>query len=608
MNLTLNNLKTIGTIRRLNEHANLSSKSLEKITSGKSINIAADNASGLGININMNKTLLSQKQYIDNIQDGISMLVTADRAIDSLHSQVQRIRKLTIQAGNETLTSEDRQHIQLEINELIQEINRFAQTANYNQINLLRRIFQEDLSVIGDTETGIASLDVTENFNKPIGEYRLEVFEAGPLNPQIDISQINTTEETALDLTPSDPSDEVFQDLKGTIGGVFGQKFVANEQNISSVEFKIRNHTGNITVELYSDTPESHLLATKSKALNIVGEEWVKFDFTNGTNNPINLNKDENYFISIISDDPNFDIALQDPADPQYANGYIYREGFDHYNDTSLAMKVNAIVPQLDWEDDVTVADGINAVAGTITMVSDGGDNWTVTHLLENGVEDVFNYVAGNVFDENGIQFNLKENPFLSVGDTISFEIYREASFEGGPRVRVGANSTSILRDNLGNELVVTFGDEVTTGVDDINVRFKDFETVKFHVADNSIIDTGLPALFSPADLQINDIDVVNFENIGASLQKLDNALNVIHRKTTELGSVIKRFENMINLDTTSNINLSKVISNLQDTDYYSEITNFFNKDLLVKSSSYLNEKSFDSNNQVKNLLNTVLG
>ena len=113
------------------------SKSLEKLSSGLRINRAADDAAGLVISEKMRAQIKGLDQARRNAQDGISMVQTAEGALSETHSILQRMRELSVQAANDTYTSNDRLAIQQEIDQLKDEVNRIATSTEFNTKKLL---------------------------------------------------------------------------------------------------------------------------------------------------------------------------------------------------------------------------------------------------------------------------------------------------------------------------------------------------------------------------------------------------------------------------------------------------------------------------------------
>jgi len=131
------NITALNAYRQLSVNNIGVNKSLEKLSSGMRINRAGDDAAGLAISEKMRGQIRGLNQAVRNAQDAISMIQTAEGALNEVHSILQRMRELAIQAGNDTNTDSDRAEIQKEINQLTSEINRIANTTEFNTQKLL---------------------------------------------------------------------------------------------------------------------------------------------------------------------------------------------------------------------------------------------------------------------------------------------------------------------------------------------------------------------------------------------------------------------------------------------------------------------------------------
>ena len=112
-------------------------KSLLRISSGYRINSAADDAAGLAISEKMRAQIRGLNMASKNIQDGISLVQTAEGALNETHAMIQRMRELAVQAASDTLTDADRANIDLEFQELKKEITRTATNTDFNTKKLL---------------------------------------------------------------------------------------------------------------------------------------------------------------------------------------------------------------------------------------------------------------------------------------------------------------------------------------------------------------------------------------------------------------------------------------------------------------------------------------
>jgi len=131
------NIAALNTYRQLNSASNAQGKSMEKLSSGLRINRAGDDAAGLAISEKMRGQIRGLDQASRNSQDGISMIQTAEGALNETHDILQRMRELAVQSANDTNTNDDRKQIQGEVDQLAKEITRISNTTEFNTQNLL---------------------------------------------------------------------------------------------------------------------------------------------------------------------------------------------------------------------------------------------------------------------------------------------------------------------------------------------------------------------------------------------------------------------------------------------------------------------------------------
>ena len=155
-------------------------KSIQKLSTGLRLNQSSDDAAGFAIANKMRTQIFSLDRAMQNSRDGISLLNTAEGALNNVNSMLQRIRELSVQASNNTLTSQERMKIQLEINELRNNINRISNNTTFNNKRLLDgssganwSSSDKDLSVI--INSGLISTDEFGNEISSEGNYRIEI-------------------------------------------------------------------------------------------------------------------------------------------------------------------------------------------------------------------------------------------------------------------------------------------------------------------------------------------------------------------------------------------------------------------------------------------------
>ncbi|OIJ16911.1 flagellin [Anaerobacillus alkalilacustris] len=137
-----NNIQALNAYRNLSSNQFNTSKNLEKLSSGLRINRAADDAAGLAISEKMRSQIRGLKQAERNALDGVSLIQTAEGAMQEVHSMLQRMRELAVQAANDTYETEDRAAIKAEIDQLIDEIDAISDKTEFNKKKLLDGTFE----------------------------------------------------------------------------------------------------------------------------------------------------------------------------------------------------------------------------------------------------------------------------------------------------------------------------------------------------------------------------------------------------------------------------------------------------------------------------------
>ena len=156
------NMQASNASRMLNITTGNQSKSTEKLSSGYKINRAADDAAGLSISEKMRKQIRGLDQASTNAQDGVSAVQTAEGALTEVHSMLQRMNELAVQASNGTNSESDRSSIQDEINQLTTEIDRVAETTKFNETYLLKGDYGKKTIQIAAHDAGLAGT-LTQN-------------------------------------------------------------------------------------------------------------------------------------------------------------------------------------------------------------------------------------------------------------------------------------------------------------------------------------------------------------------------------------------------------------------------------------------------------------
>ena len=163
------NVPSLTAQRYLGQTNNAVSKSLEKLSSGLRINNAADDASGLAISEKLRGQISGLKRASLNAQDGVSLLQTAEGGLQNIQNMLQRMRELSVQAGNGVYTTNDRAEIQKEVDQLKSEINRIASSTEFNT----KKLLNGDATALWSSDS--SKLDAIVKGRVAEGNYNLEV-------------------------------------------------------------------------------------------------------------------------------------------------------------------------------------------------------------------------------------------------------------------------------------------------------------------------------------------------------------------------------------------------------------------------------------------------
>lgn len=203
-------------------------KSLERLSTGMRINRAADDAAGLSVSEQLRTQVRGLNMGARNIQDGIALLNIAEGALIEVESMLQRMRELSIQSANDTLTSVERGYIQIEVGELQVEIDRIVSGTQYNSQPLLNGVAPWGTAPGGVLHIGPNSDSATDTI-----QYQIEPMTTGSLG--VDTASLNVT--TQVDSTTAISSlDEALRsvnELRATLGAMTNrlEHALVNQEN-----------------------------------------------------------------------------------------------------------------------------------------------------------------------------------------------------------------------------------------------------------------------------------------------------------------------------------------------------------------------------------------
>ena len=173
-------------------------RSTEKLSSGYRVNRAADDAAGLSISEKMRGQIRGLEQASTNAEDGQSLIQTAEGALSEIHSVLQRMRELTVQASNDTNVSADRKAIAKEVRALTSEINRIATQTQFNTMGLLSGGFKNKKLQVGANTNQTISITISSMTASKLGVSATVIAKVISSSTGKDITKLITTVNTAI--------------------------------------------------------------------------------------------------------------------------------------------------------------------------------------------------------------------------------------------------------------------------------------------------------------------------------------------------------------------------------------------------------------------------
>ena len=224
------NLTAMNSNRMLGLTTASQAKSTEKLSSGYKINRAADDAAGLSISEKMRKQIRGLTQASLNAQDGISAVQTAEGALTEVHDMLQRMNELAVKASNGTMSKDDREYVQNEVDQLVTEIDRVAETTKFNETYLLKgddtkaavteNVFKKfDVSTLNSVISDTSKISESNDFDSMTGKFTLKftsgLAEGGTWNGKRIVADFATP--TTEEITLTDAKDAELAALNAAI-------------------------------------------------------------------------------------------------------------------------------------------------------------------------------------------------------------------------------------------------------------------------------------------------------------------------------------------------------------------------------------------------------
>ena len=502
-------------------------KSTEKLSTGYQINRAADNAAGLAISEKMRSQIRGLAQATNNANDAISLIQTAEGGLQETEDILQRMRELSVQSANGTYTDEDREQIQHEVDALKAEIDRIAESTEFNEMKLLD----------GSLDGGVGKT----------GEY-------GPRYGVMLAAEGTTTALTTnLSLEGSSITSSVAGvsvALKDAASGAGGENAEWSEDGLT---LTLNLKAG----QTYTQSQIDDLIknATQAKDTTQAGDPAdVSFKVNNGL---FTFSGEESFKVEtgIRADSGEVDLttALMTSGAAQndtYADSIKFTANNYGVDERKIKLKTDVAAGK-EWVETNT-ADSVNAKDGEFTLHLSTGVEYTE--------EDLEKLMAKSGLDYD---VTLSDQAASPDGDKVLFAQTKD--------VTVTADMSTVAGKGLGADKALGAGEGLT-----------------FQIGANGVEDQRLTVNVSDMSstaLGVGGLEISTQDGANDAINKIDDAIKSVSSQRAKLGAVQNRLEHTVNSLSTAEENLQSAESQIRDTDMASEMIKYTKSNILQQAS-----------------------
>lgn len=548
-----NNIQALNAYRNLYQNQSATSKNLERLSSGLRINRAADDAAGLAISEKMRSQIRGLKQAERNSLDGISLMQTAEGAMTEVHSMLQRMRELAVQAANDTNTTEDRGAIQKEIDQLKLEIDSIASKTEFNTRKLLDGSSAVDTQFLTGEQAklNLKDVPVVSDPSMATGRYKIEVLENPELTYTLNQPGAGVSSSSVLAIEEStftSVNDNGIVELPKVIDSSVTDGLYDVTVSTTAVPAPGTGHTTNISITKPNGDTET---------INGVDLSQSKLEY-------------EGFELDLDNIDPT--------VEGTFTSSFEVKR-------SDLGLGEYSIVVS-DYQ-----VDNNGAKSATIEVFDPNG--FSIGKLASQ--IDVSNSIK-TIGTEDGKQVKIDMSMITQAGTA-------KVQVENKLTVSVAKAETDADGNTVGSSTPITFQKELTTrngiikhgGLEmefGANARKGSSEfdltnkALGFQIGANTnqTVNIDVPQL-STVKLGIDEINVLDHESASSAIFKLENAINQISSTRSKLGATQNRLEHTINNLQVTHENLTSAESRIRDADMALEMTQFTKNNILNQSA-----------------------
>ena len=615
------------------------STAMERLSTGKRINSAKDDAAGLSISNRMTSQIRGLNMAIKNANDGISLMQTAEGALDEVTSSLQRMRELAVQAANGTNNAQDRAALDAEVQQLKSEIDRTAKTTQFNSINLLDGSFANKKLQIGDKanqtlNVGIASAKVSDlglgtsassgntfiggrlGFSNTANTISSSFASAGSLSLVINgtiISKIksNTSgaNNTVLDIN------DVVTAINNSRAGVTASAF--NEATAAAAGNGVIGSTNALTITVTS-IDDASSLAIKVSNTNSMQEVADKINAQGGAATVQARINDEGKLVLFNNSGAKLTVIdviggtttgsnlavgfhsgdvfqgmlkLESQTDAPIKIGTLSSAGTVSATVTNAALKTLGLVATYGMRsgDLATTSPGystekfVDAYTYEGAAITASTTQWVAGEVKINGVDI---YRSGEQTDSTSKKVQL----INSFADQTGVFAEKVSNSDGATVIRLNSVNNHPISVDLGNDTLGAYGGFTSHGLREVNVGDAYYDTTK-------------PTLGNSGGSSMSGLNVLSAASAADAMKAIDNAIEQVSQSRAQLGAYQNRLNATVN-------NLSNVVTNteqsksrIMDTDYSQETTALAKSQIISQAATAMLAQANQSAQNVMSLL-----
>ncbi len=580
--------------RNLGINNSAQQSSMEKLSSGMRINRAGDDAAGLAISEKMRTQINGLNQASRNAQDGISLIQTAEGALGESQEMLQRCRELAIQALNDTYTDSDREKLDLEVQQLLEEIDGIADKTEFNGLTLLGGAS----GLASSTDFDPSTFDpATDTLTSQEDADALFAYASEQLTAALDPATYGVS------VDDTDPEAIYLEDIASVMAALDNAYADGNDD---------------LTTMLGGEDYYSLSLSEKMKLYDDLVTSGATDWIANGDYNATMVSG--NSAVSALTGlETASDLGEQIVADIDAA---MELQGIASSFDADSVSTISASAVSVDTTALSTAISNLQTALGT-SSGNIGQSGYSTTNAQQDfaiaALQDYSDFIAGvstSGVDYTGVETLDDLLTTFAAYDTTDYKTDTDYVFNQSDTGEL-ATAITAIKTLVGTDNVEAFANAVseynaalveanssTTETETEETTVATAQTFDFHVGANGGQKISVTIdVMNAAALGVDDINILNKEDASAALQAIDDAIEMISAQRATLGAVQNRLEHTVkNVDNTAE-NLQSAESQIRDTDMASEMVTLTKYNILAQASQSMLAQANQSPQQVLQLL-----